>query len=357
MKTLLNKLKGFQTLRHPGVIAALGAAILFGIGTPFAKSLLTNVSPWLLAGLLYLGSGTGLFLYRILNKIPTEKMPPHEWPWLAGAIMTGGILAPVMLMFGLKIMSASEASLLLNAEGVFTTLLAWFVFRENFDKRIALGMVAIISGALILSWPGRMSTLNIWSALLVLGACLAWGIDNNLTRKVSLSDATWIAMIKGICAGLVNLTLAFWLGASFPSLPKIIETLTVGFFAYGVSLTLFVVALRHLGTARTGAYFSISPFFGAIISIIFLNEPIHLPLLIAGVLMGLGVWLHLTEHHAHQHTHEAVTHEHEHIHDIHHQHFHDEFISPDTKHNHEHTHEILTHDHPHFPDSHHQHKH
>jgi multidrug transporter EmrE-like cation transporter len=219
---------------------------------------------------------------------------------------------------------ASGASLLLNTEGVFTALLAWFVFRENFDRRIALGMVAIVAGTVVLSCPGEVRFSIAWPALAIVGACLAWGIDNNLTRKVSLSDATWIAAIKGLMAGGVNLTLAFLLGAKWPLLPNLVGAMLVGWLAYGVSLALFVVSLRHLGTARTGAYFSVAPFFGAVLALPLLGESVSPRLLLAGSLMALGVWLHLTERHPHEHTHEPIEHEHDHIHDAHHQHEHDE---------------------------------
>ncbi|MER1969185.1 DMT family transporter [Castellaniella ginsengisoli] len=345
-----------QNLRQPGVISALLAALLFGAGTPLAKLLLESVSPWLLAGLLYLGSGIGLTLYRRLTRAPAVRLPRYEVPWLLGAIGAGGVVGPVLLMVGLTGMPASGASLLLNAEGVFTALLAWFVFKENFDRRIALGMVAIVAGALVLSWPGEAHFAGVWPALAVLGACLAWGIDNNLTRKVALTDATWIASMKGLVAGIVNLILAFILGASLPTWPSLTGAMVVGFLAYGVSLALFVVSLRHLGTARTGAYFSVAPFFGAVLAIA-LGESVTVPLLVAGALMAVGIWLHLTERHSHSHTHEALEHEHRHTHDEHHQHSHDVPVAPGTAHSHWHRHEPLTHAHEHFPDAHHRHKH
>ncbi len=344
-------------LREPGVLAALGAAVLFGGGTPIAKWLLSRINPWLLAGVLYVGSGLGLCLYRWVRDAPAGKLLPGEWPWLAGAIVAGGVVGPVLLMFGLTGMPGSGASLLLNAEGVFTALLAWFAFRENFDRRIALGMVAIVAGTVVLSWPGEARFSSAWPALSILGACLAWGIDNNLTRKVSLADATWIAGIKGLTAGSVNLTLALLLGAKWPSLSNVAGAMVVGWLAYGVSLALFVVGLRHLGTARTGAYFSVAPFFGAMLAIPLLGEPVSQRFVIAASLMALGVWLHLTERHRHEHTHEALEHEHEHIHDAHHQHGHDESVPSGTKHRHRHRHEPLTHEHVHYPDVHHRHRH
>jgi drug/metabolite transporter (DMT)-like permease len=335
----------------------LGAALLFGSGTPLAKWLLSGLSPWLLAGLLYLGSGVGLCLYRRIRHAPAGKLPPGEWPWLAGAIIAGGVIGPVLLMFGLTGMPASGASLLLNTEGVFTALLAWFVFRENFDRRIALGMAAVVAGTVVLSWSHEARLSVAWPALAILGACLAWGIDNNLTRKVSLSDATWIAMIKGLAAGAVNLSLAFLLGANLPPVPNLLGALLVGWLAYGVSLALFVVGLRHLGTARTGAYFSVAPFFGAVLAIPLLGESVSPRLLIAGSLMALGVWLHLTERHPHEHVHEAMEHEHEHVHDAHHQHEHDASGAPARNHGHPHRHEPLIHNHEHYPDTHHRHNH
>ena len=343
-------------LRLPGVPAALGAALLFGAGTPLAKLLLGAIDPWLLAGLLYFGSGVGLTLYRYLIHAPSVHLSREELPWFAGAILTGGMIAPVLLMVGLTGMSAAGVSLLLNAESVFTALLAWFVFKENFDRHIALGMLAIIAGALVLSWPSESSAVQFWPMLAVLGACFAWGVDNNLTRKVSLTDATWIASVKGLTSGAVNLMLAFWLGAAIPSLSHVAGAMSVGFFAYGVSLTLFVVGLRHLGTARTGAYFSIAPFLGAVLAVL-MGDPVTLPLMIAGVLMVLGVWFHLTERHEHRHEHTAMAHEHEHVHDEHHQHAHDYPVASNTRHTHEHEHEPLSHEHPHFPDMHHRHHH
>ncbi|WP_145538323.1 DMT family transporter [Yersinia kristensenii] len=349
-------MKWHNGLRQPGVLAVLTAAALFGAGTPLAKQLLNTVSPWLLAGLLYLGSGVGLALYRLITRPTPVSLPRNELWWFIGAITAGGIIAPVLLMIGLTGMPASGASLLLNAEGVFTALLAWFAFKENFDRRIALGMIVIIAGAAILSWPGEAHFAGLWPTLAILGACFAWGIDNNLTRKVSLTDATWIASVKGWVAGTVNLGLAFSLGASLPPLTQLAGALLVGFFAYGVSLALFVIGLRHLGTARTGAYFSVAPFLGAALAVA-MGDAVTLPLVAAGLLMAIGIWLHLTEQHEHQHHHEDLLHEHEHLHDTHHQHSHDFPVSANVPHKHPHRHQPMAHSHPHFPDSHHRHKH
>lgn len=349
----MNLIEGF---RQPGVLSALGAAMLFGAGTPIAKLFLDAVDPWMLAGLFYLGSGLGLTFYRFIKKAPSVRLPKNETLWFAGAIMSGGIIAPVLFMFGLTAIPASGVSLLLNTESMFTALLAWFAFKENFDKRIALGMVAILAGAIILSVPSEVLFTALLPTLFILSACFAWGLDNNLTRKVSLTDATWIASVKGWSSGTVNLTLAYILGASLPSLPNIAGSMLVGFLAYGVSLTLFVVGLRHLGTARTSAYFSIAPFFGATLALL-MGEPVTTPLIIATILMAIGIWLHLTEQHQHSHTHEAMIHSHEHIHDEHHGPSHNHPIKPDAKRPNLHVHKPMTHTHVHFPDVHHRHDH
>jgi len=340
-------------LFNTGVTAALGAAFLFGTSTPLAKMLLHDVGPWLLAGLFYLGSGTGLTLWRVLTRAAPVHLARGEAGWLAGAILSGGVIGPVLLMFGLTGMPASGASLLLNAEGVLTALLAWVVFKENFDHRIAFGMAAIAAGAVVLSWPGEAQFSGALPALAILGACLAWGIDNNLTRKVSLADATWIAAVKGMVAGSVNLSLAYLLGDRFPDWLTTVSAMGVGLLAYGVSLVLFVVGMRHLGTARSGAYFSVAPFFGAVLALA-TGEPLTLRLTAASALMALGIWLHLTERHEHQHVHEAMEHGHEHSHDEHHQHTHEVPVAPGIKHTHRHWHEPLVHTHAHFPDAHHR---
>jgi drug/metabolite transporter (DMT)-like permease len=345
-------------LRRPGVLAALSAALLFGSATPLAKRLLQTVDAWLLAGLLYLGAGLGLLIYRRIVRSPSVRMSRSEFWWFAAAISAGGIVAPVLLMFGLARTPASAASLLLNAEAAFTALLAWFLFKENFNRRIAFGLALIIVGAAVLSVKNGLRLTDLWASVAILGACMAWGIDNNLTRKVSLNDASWIACIKGLVAGTVNVMLAIGLGARMPSIANVTSAMVIGFLANGVSLTLFVVALRHLGAARTGAYFSVAPFFGAVFAI-FLGDAITPQLIAAAALMAAGVWLHLTESHEHEHSHEPLEHEHEHTHgdDPHHEHEHDEAVAAGTRHTHRHRHVALRHTHAHFPDSHHQHEH
>ena len=342
------------------VLFALLAAALFGASTPFAKQLVGDISPVLLAGLLYLGSGLGLTIIRLVrdNGWQSPELTRAEWPWLLGAIFFGGVLGPVALMFGLMTTSGSSASLLLNLEAVLTAVIAWMVFKENADKRIVLGMAAIVAGGAVLSWPAENTRPSDWlGPVLVSVACLCWAIDNNLTRKVSASDALFIAGSKGTIAGLVNTVLALILGATLPNAITTLETMTVGLLGYGFSLVMFVLALRGLGTARTGAYFSTAPFIGALIAVLVFGESTGMQFWIAALLMGIGVWLHLTEKHSHEHVHEPLEHAHPHSHGAHHQHSHNFEWSGMGEHVHVHTHTKIRHDHEHFPDIHHRHGH
>ncbi len=341
---------------------ALAAALLFGASTPFAKLLVGDVGPLMLAGLLYLGSGIGLSLLLGLRRLrsPHEqaalRIPRAEWPWLLGAIAFGGVLGPVFLMQGLTQTSGAAASLLLNVEGVFTAAMAWFIFKENADRQIVLGMLVIVVGGLLLTWaPG--ATHFSAGALLVVAACLCWAVDNNLTRKVSTNDAMLVAAIKGLLAGISNTSVALLNGASWPTAGALGASMAVGFLGYGLSLTLFVVALRELGTARTGAYFSIAPLFGIIISFAIWPSMPGLLFWLAAALMAVGVWLHIRERHEHEHSHEPLQHSHRHRHDEHHTHSHDFAWDGIEPHTHSHQHVALTHSHAHYPDIHHRHQH
>lgn len=343
-------------------VPALAAALLFGASTPVAKLLVGSTPPLLLAGLLYAGSGLGLAVLLAVRVARgtappgTMRIPARELPWLGGAIVFGGVLGPALLMLGLTQASGASASLLLNVEGVMTAVLAWVVFKENADRRIVAGMAAIVAGGVLLSWqPGSASFSP--GALLVVGACLCWAIDNNLTRKVSTNDAMLVACIKGVFAGACNTAIALLAGAQVPAGGAVAASLLVGFFGYGLSLTLFVVALRTLGTARTGAYFSVAPLFGVLLSFAIWPELPGPQFWVAAALMAAGVWLHVSERHEHEHTHEPVEHAHKHVHDEHHQHAHDFPWDGTGAHSHAHRHEALTHKHPHYPDIHHRHRH
>lgn len=342
------------------IVFAIAAAALFGASTPFAKLLGAEVEPILLGGLLYLGSGIGLGVARLVRDRgwTPPALTPAEWPWLLGAILFGGILGPVALMFGLRHASGSAASLLLNLEAVLTAVIAWIVFRENAGHRVVLGMAAIVAGGVVLSWPSGAAGAADWlGPPAIAGACLCWAIDNNLTRRVSASDALFIAGSKGLVAGAVNCGLALALGSTWPDGPAWVATMAIGLLGYGISLVLFVLALRGLGSARTGAYFSAAPFLGAAVSLVLLGEAAPPAFWFACALMATGVWLHVTERHSHAHTHYPEEHRHLHSHDEHHQHPHPPDWDGHEPHDHPHRHDLLSHDHPHFPDTHHRHGH
>ena len=316
------------------------------------------MSPFLLAGLLYAGSGVGLSLWLALRRPRLGALvQAADLPCLAAAVLAGGVLGPVLLLYGLSRSPASTAALLLNLEAVFTALLAWFVFKENFDRRIALGMALIVAGGTMLAvGPGAPGGFDP-GVIFIAGACLAWAVDNNLTRKVSAGDPVAIAAIKGVVAGAVNVSIAVLAGAEWPEIGPLLRAALIGLIGYGVSLALFVVALRELGAARTGAYFSTAPFVGVAVAFLALNEAPTDLFWTAAALMAAGVWLHVSERHAHGHVHEPLEHAHGHMHDEHHRHAHPFVWNGNEPHSHPHRHERLVHSHPHYPDIHHTHRH
>ena len=350
-------------MNRTGISLALLSAALFGASTPLAKLLLAEVDPWMLAGMLYAGAGLGLLVVHLTRgalalAVAEAPLRRADLPWLAAVIAAGGIGGPLLLMLGLARSDAATASLLLNVEGLATMGIAWLVFRENVDRRLLLGAFAILAGALLLSWQGGASFNR--GMPLIVGACLAFGIDNNLTRKLSSADPLQIAMLKGLAAGTVNVSLALANGAGLPTIAMMSAAGLVGFLGYGVSLVLFVLGLRHLGAARTGAYFSLAPFVGAALAVALLDEPPTARLLVAGSLMAIGLWLHLAERHEHDHGHEALAHDHNHRHDDdhhHHHHRHGLGDPPGEPHTHWHRHDPMVHKHPHYPDLHHRHSH
>lgn len=344
-----------------GALLALAAAILFGASIPFAKLLLGAIGTTTLAGLLYLGAGLGvglLLAVRTSFKIRRTEAPlaTADWPWLGAVVIAGGVIGPILLMAGLQTTPATSAALLLNLESFFTLLIAWLIFHESIERRIALGALTILTGAVILSWQGPIGAPR-WSALAVIGACLAWAIDNNLTRKLAIADPLVIVTVKGWVAGPITLSLAASLGEDFPPVSLAVAASGIGAIGYGGSLIAFVLALRRLGAARTGAYFATAPFMGAALAILLLHEPLTPQVLLAALLMGIGVYLHLTERHDHLHSHDPLVHAHRHTHDAHHQHAHQPDDPPGEPHAHAHAHASIQHAHPHYPDIHHRHRH
>lgn len=340
-------------------LLALGAALLFGVSTPLAKRLLGAVDPPMLAAWLYLGSGLGIGVVLLLRGARERALPllPQrgDAAALAAAIVVGGVAAPLLFVTGLDATSAANASLLLNFEAAFTAAFAWIVFRENVDRRILAGMAFIVAGGVALSLDGALHGGPVGGALLIVAACAAWALDNNLTRRASGADAMALACMKGLVAGSVNLAIALLARARWPALQDAAAAAAVGFLGYGVSLTLYVVALRELGASRTSAYFATAPFFGALLALVLTSAPATPLLLLAAMLMAVGAWLHLTERHAHPHRHRAVAHAHAHVHDEHHRHAHDFPWDGAEPHVHTHVHEPLEHTHRHYPDLHHRH--
>lgn len=350
-------------MNRSAVAYAFLSAALFGASTPAAKLLVGGMHPAILAGLLYCGAGVGIAVVRrAMHWLPRggargAAIRRSDLPWLVGAVVCGGVVGPVLLMVGLARTDAASASLLLTLESVATALLAWFLFHENFSRRIAIGLLIIVAGALVLAWSGQPTPANAIGPLAILGACCAWGLDNNLTRRISLSDPLQIVEIKGLFAGPISLALGLAVGGALPSAGSAALAGIVGFFGYGLSLALFVLALRHLGAARTGAYFATAPFLGTAVAVIALGEPVTMQLFAASALMAVGCWLHLTERHEHEHVHEPQTHTHSHVHDAHHAHPHRPGDPASEPHTHLHRHEGLRHAHPHLPDMNHLHRH
>ena len=341
-------------------LVALAAAALFGASTPLAKLLQAEITPGLLAGLLYLGSGAGLALVQIVRRLGGRAveapLQAADMPWLAGAVLCGGVAAPLLLMWGLAGASASGVSLLLNVEGILTVLIAALVFKEAVAGRIWLAACLMLAAGLLLGYDPRAGVGVSLRTLAVIAACALWALDNNLTRRIAAADPVNIAMIKGLAAGCVNIAAALALGARLPNALPLAGALALGWLAYGVSLALYILALRHLGSARAASHFSTAPFIGAALSIALLGEPLTAGFAAAFLLMLAATWLVLTEQHGHTHLHEPLEHRHLHTHDAHHQHAHRGDEGPEP-HAHPHQHEPLAHSHPHLPDLHHRHPH
>lgn len=345
-----------------GIAPALVAATLFGSSTPLARALVGAIDPAWLAGCLYAGSGLGLsFVFAVRRASGrTQGVAPltcRDLPWLAATILAGGVAAPLLFTFGLRDTAGATASLLLNLETVLTVALAWFAFREHYSARVVVGMILIVAACALLAWGERNLSGGIRGAPLIALACLGWALDNNLTRKIAGSDALAIAMTKGLFGGAVNLALAATFAGPPPQALSAIGAGVVGFLGYGVSLVLFVVALRSLGTARASAYYATAPFFGVAVAFAVLAERPERTFWITLPLIAVGVWLHLSERHGHWHSHEALVHDHPHEHDEHHRHTHDFAWDGNEPHAHAHSHDPVTHAHAHTPDLHHRHEH
>jgi len=349
-----------MVLVYSGAFLALLSAVLFGISPVLIKLFSSEMPPVLTAGLLYLGSGSGLLFPRLIRNEPIFKsiriIPLTQKFQLAGAILCGGIIAPIFLTYGIFHSSAFQVSALLNLETVATTIIAAIIFHEHVSARVWFGKIFVIAGALLLSLTGKMDMVFSPFSFFIVGACIFWGIDNNLTRNIEDLPPSVLAGIKGISAGLFNVLLAFLLHQTSSDTKGLASTFITGTLSYGLSLVLFVCALRKIGASRTSTYFAAGPFIGMLGSVIFLGERPPLVHWFAGIVMLLGIYTLYRERHEHEHTHEPNAHSHLHIHDEHHQHEHDGTEGPEP-HDHFHKHERLIHSHHHLPDTHHRHEH
>ena len=338
------------------------SAALFGVSPPLAKLLVKNIPPVALAGFLYLGAFFGLAIYSIIRrtifteKIESANLKREDYPWLIGAIVSGGVLAPICLMYGLSQISGFTTSLLLNLEGIFTAIIAVIFFRENAGKRLWLALICMTVAGVFLTWDSSQGKFNLIGPLFVTLSMICWGIDNNLTRNISIRNPLQITCIKGLVSGLVSLTVAYILGMDITWNLTIVYALLLGSFSYGISLVFFIKALEGLGSFRTGMFFSLAPFIGAVMSLVLLQEWIGWVMFPAIMLTGAGVWLISTEDHEHLHLHQEEMHEHSHNHnDNHHNHEHAEMVRE--THIHDHLHPEEHHAHAHWPDTHHRHDH
>lgn len=342
------------------ISSAFFSAVLFGMSTPFGKLLLSRIGPLSLAGLLYLGSFGGIaavLLLRMVRKTDANgeaSLGRRDALPLAGAILCGGVCAPILLFVGLSKTHASVASLLLNTEGILTILSAVLIFRESAGSRVWTSATLMLLASFIMVYSPA-DTASLSGPLLILGACLMWGIDNNITRKLSHKSPYEIALLKGLAAGAVTLAIARSAGEALPSFPFLLLALLLGALSYGASLILFIYALRHVGTSRTATLFQTAPFVGAVVSLALLGEPLTLRLALSGLVMAAATVILLGERHSHQHEHGEMWHNHRHDHDEHHCHDHEGDEAG--RHAHLHYHPPLVHSHVHFPDLHHRHSH
>src|SRR5512147_799619 len=335
------------------ILQALLAALFFGASAPIAKLLLGDVPPVLMAAFLYLGSGTGISLIKLSQRLTSDQaeagIKAPDVGWLAGAIVSGGILAPILLMVSLKNTPASTASLLLNFEGVGTTLIALLFFHESISRRALAAVLAITFAGIFLSTNFQGGFGFSAGALGIILACFLWGLDNNFTRNISAKDPLTIVAWKGLVAGTFSLLLGLGLGQRLPAVTSILSILLLGFISYGLSTMLFIYSMRGLGAARTSALYGTAPLAGVLLSFLIFRDPFTPLFILAALLMVAGAWLLANEEHAHFHIHMPVVHEHRHT-------WSDEFHRHEetdqtagTSHSHAHEHPRTEHEHGHMP--------
>jgi drug/metabolite transporter (DMT)-like permease len=351
-----------ELMKSKGFHAAILSAFLFGLSPVACKALVGPMSPALLAGLLYLGSGLGLTGLVLRQRLDVgailASLSRWQWGTLAGAILSGGVAAPLFLAYGILHGTAAEVSLLLNFEAVATTLLAWLIFHEHVGPRVWIGKVFIVGASLLVVVAGSGVIRLSIPGMCVLVACLLWGVDNNLTRELEDLSPVLLACLKGWCAGLFNLLLALVLFRSLAAPFQVAGALAIGALSYGASLVLFIQALREIGSARTSTWFASGPFLGTLLAVVVLGERPPMVFWAGVVVMLLGMFFLYGERHRHLHRHEQLAHSHPHSHDEHHRHSHPATeIESAGVHDHFHEHEVLEHSHVHWPDIHHRHGH
>lgn len=336
------------------VLYALLAAVFYALNTPASKLLLEQVPPTFMAAFLYLGAGVGvglMYLPHIRQESPEERLKKEDLLYTVGMILLD-ILAPIFLMLGIRLGTASGASLLGNFEIVATTLIALLLFRETVTRRLWIAIGFICASSILLSFDGTSQFSFSYGSLFVLLATACWGLENNCTRKISDKSTYQIVLLKGIFSGGGSFCIACLLGERMPEMAFILTAMVLGFVAYGLSIFLYIRAQRTLGAAKTSAYYAAAPFVGALLSFTLVGEPLSSSYLLALVLMlagtGFVIWDTMVKHHAHTHSH-TITHTHNgitHTHTITHTHGHDHF-GAEEKHGHQHSWEALEAEHIH----------
>jgi drug/metabolite transporter (DMT)-like permease len=343
-----------------GGLLALLAAALFGLSTPLVQRFGQGLGAFSTAALLYAGAA----FVALWMRQPVEleaKLRRSDLPRLLAMAGFGAVIGPVALAWGLQRTSGASASLMLTLEALFTVVLAWRLYGESMDKRVATAMLFLLAGGLALvADQGLAGNAQLLGLLAVLAATAAWGLDNTLSRGVAERDPAQVVIVKSTLGATASTVLAVLFAEPMPGLTAAMALLTVGAVGYGLSLRFYLLAQRAFGAARTGSVFAFAPFIGAMGAFAFGDRSMGWIMLLAGLLMLAGVALHLMESHDHPHTHEDLEHEHAHSHDPkyadgHHLHSHD--VMPTGPHSHPHRHEPMQHTHPHVPDAHHGHTH
>jgi drug/metabolite transporter (DMT)-like permease len=340
-----------------GAGIALLSAALFGASTPASKLLLASLGPFQLAGLLYLGAALGM-LPIFVKERRAGDLPKLDRPnliRLIGAVVTGGILGPVLLLFGLRLALAGSVSLLLNLEMAATAALGVLFFREHLGRAGWLAVVGVIASGAIVSWDAGWP--GVLAGTLVAAACICWGLDNHFTATIDGMSPSRSTFWKGSIAGATNLVVGLTIAPFHASVTVVGFALAVGALSYGVSIALYIASAQQLGATRAQAFFASAPFIGAALSFGFPGEPPAPAHPMGGALLAISVAVLFLSQHEHRHVHEATEHIHAHRHDEGH-HIHDHpGLSPEAQHTHWHRHERLAHAHPHWPDLHHRHRH